>query len=61
MNNKSLTVLIPLYNKENLIRLAIEETFKLVNDIDYEIIVIENESTDNSKCIVEKIIKNLSN
>ena len=58
MNNKSLTVLIPLYNKENLIQLTIEETFKLVNDIDYEIIVIENESTDNSKYIVEKIIKN---
>jgi glycosyltransferase involved in cell wall biosynthesis len=58
VNNKSLTVLIPLYNKENLIQVAIEETLKLVNNIDYEIIVIENESTDNSKYIVEKIIQN---
>lgn len=56
MNNKSLTVLIPLYNKEQLIKLALSQTIKLVRDLDYEIIVIENESTDNSKQEVENYI-----
>lgn len=58
MDNKSLTVLIPLYNKEKLIKIAVSQTVKLVKDLDYEIIVIENESTDNSKQEIEKYIKN---
>lgn len=58
MDNKSLTVLIPLYNKEKLIKIAVSQTVKLVQDLDYEIIVIENESTDNSKQEIEKYIKN---
>lgn len=58
MSNKSLTVLIPLYNKEKLIKLALNQTIKLVKDLDYEIIVIENESTDNSKQEIEKYLKN---
>ena len=58
MNNKSLTVLIPLYNKEKLIKLALSQTIKLVRDLDYEIIVIENESTDNSYQEIENYIMN---
>lgn len=58
MNDKSLTVLIPLYNKEKLIKVAINETTKLLKGLDYEIIVIENESTDNSRLVVEELIKN---
>jgi len=58
MNNKSITVLIPLHNKEKLIKIAVSQTVKLVKDLDYEIIVIENESTDNSKQEIEKYINN---
>lgn len=60
VKKKSLSVLIPLYNKESLITLTINEVQKLLKGIDYEIIIIENESTDRSEVIVKKYISESS-
>ena len=47
--HKSLSVIVPLYNKEIFIKSTLDNISLLLKDIDYEIIVVENGSTDNSK------------
>ena len=56
--NYSVSAIIPLYNKESSIVNTIKELSKYFkeNQIKYEIIIVENESTDNSKQIVENFL-----
>ena len=57
---KTLSIIIPLYNKEK----GISNTLNLIEkkcseiNISYEILIVENESTDNSFNIAENYIKN---
>lgn len=50
--NASVSVIIVNYNTASLITACIESIRKLTVDIDYEIIVVDNASQDNSKAIV---------
>ncbi len=49
----SITFLIPIYNEVKTVKKAIDETIKL-NIVNKEIIIIDNNSTDGSKEIIEK-------
>jgi dolichyl-phosphate beta-glucosyltransferase len=53
---KSLSIIVPLFNKENQIQHTLISINKKCNDLklDYEIIVVENESTDNSLAKAEE-------
>ena len=55
-NSKSISVLVPLYNKEQLIQNTIKQVSTLLENCDYEILVIENGSTDNSKAKLLEVI-----
>ena len=46
--DKSISIIIPLRNKEATIILTLDELKKRLQKISYEIIIIENGSTDNS-------------
>ena len=60
---KTLSIIIPLYNKEK----GISNTLNLIEtkcsemEISYEILIIENESTDNSFDIANNYVKNKDN
>jgi len=57
MDSKLVSVIIPMYNSEN----SIEETLKSVMNQTYkniEILIIDNNSTDNSNVICQKYAKN---
>ena len=58
---KSLSVIVPLYNKEVFIESTLDNISQLLNSVDYEIIVIENGSTDNSKIVLENYIISRNN
>ena len=60
-NSKSISVLVPLYNKEQLIQDTIKQVSTLLENCDYEILVIENGSTDNSKAKLLEIISENKN
>ena len=45
-----------LYNKEVFIESTLDNISQLLNSVDYEIIVVENGSTDNSKIVLENYI-----
>ena len=59
---KSVSVVVPLYNKENTIIETLDSltTYFEKKSITYEIIIVENQSTDNSKLIVENYINKLN-
>jgi len=56
MKNKLVSILIPVYNRENLIeetvRSAMSQTYKNI-----EIIVVDNKSTDNTWQVLEKLAR----
>ncbi len=60
-NSKSISVLVPLYNKEQLIQNTIKQVSTLLENCDYEILVIENGSTDNSKAKLLEVISENKN
>jgi len=53
---KSLSVIVPLYNKEIFIESTLNNISFLLRNIDYEIIVVENGSTDNSKKVLSSYV-----
>ncbi|HEY5588734.1 MAG TPA: glycosyltransferase family 2 protein, partial [Candidatus Paceibacterota bacterium] len=57
MNTPKISVIIPTYNRANLIRNTImgviNQTFT-----DWELLVVDDGSTDNTKEIVDELIKN---
>ncbi|HWA52055.1 MAG TPA: glycosyltransferase [Patescibacteria group bacterium] len=59
-----LSVIIPCYNEEkNLQRKVLDEVYKYLSkkDFNFEVIISDDGSTDNSKEIIEKQIKTLKN
>lgn len=70
MKNYKLKILMPLYNREKYIALALDSILKQKTDFDYQIIIIDDGSTDNSLKIAKdyqnkneniKIIQNEKN
>ena len=59
----SISAIIPLHNKESEILYTLDSliTYFKKEKLDYEIIIIENGSTDDSKLIAYNYIKNLDN
>lgn len=56
---ESISIVIPLHNKELNIENTINSIVKSITAPSLQIIIVENESTDSSKIIAEKVIKNL--
>lgn len=59
-----ISVIIPCYNEEkNLERKKLEEVHKYLTDQDYswEVIIVDDESTDNSRSLIERFLKNKTN
>lgn len=59
MNEKKLSIIVPVYNKEHYIEKTVESVLKLKN-IDYELILINDGSTDKSLEIINQY-KKISN
>ena len=57
---QTLSVVIPLYNKESNIASTLKQVIEYIDSPDLQIIVVENGSTDSSKQIAEECIKNYS-
>lgn len=55
---KKLSIIIPAYNEARTIHLILDKVLavKLINDIEKEIIIVNDCSTDNTKDIIEKYI-----
>ncbi len=51
------SIIIPCYNEEKTIEIIVNKILDL-KDLDLEIIIIDDNSTDSSKDIIEKKIKN---
>jgi glycosyltransferase involved in cell wall biosynthesis len=60
---KKLSIIIPAYNEARTIHLILDKVLavKLVNDIEKEIIIVNDCSTDNTKEVIEKYISGHSN
>ena len=56
----SLTIIIPCYNEENTIEKIVDKILEL-KDLDFEIIIIDDHSTDSSKKIIETNLKDKIN
>ena len=56
---ESISVVIPLHNKELNIENTIKSVVKYITAPKLQIIIVENQSTDSSKIIAEKIVKEL--
>lgn len=62
LNQIDVSVIIPAYNEENEISMCIDSLLRVDFPIDkFEIIVINDGSTDNTKIIVEEYVKTHSN
>lgn len=57
----SLSIIIPCYNEENIIKETVNYIKKSVINIEYEIIIINDFSTDNTKYVLSNINKSISN
>lgn len=58
--NESLSIIIPLYNKEKNILSTLNNVTKYITSPALEIIIVENQSSDNSKQLVQNFIKTFS-
>lgn len=63
MDKNNLSVIIPAYNEKNSIITTIEQVLALMDKskINYELIVVNDGSTDGTKELVEKYLKNSKN
>ncbi len=62
--NPTISVIIPCYNEEkNLERGVLDEVYQYLKKQDYswEVIIVNDESTDNSRSLIEQFIKNKKN
>ena len=50
-----ISVIIPLYNKQDCIKLTIDSCLNQDYDLDYEIVVVDDGSTDNSLSVIESL------
>ena len=59
--NPKFSLVIPCYNEEGNIELLVNKCYKLFKNNNYEVIFVENGSTDNSLKIFKKNLKNKNN
>ena len=52
----SISIIIPVYNEEDCIERCIEETREAFQDTDYEIIMVNDGSTDRSHAIMDRLV-----
>ena len=52
----SISIIIPVYNEEEVIELCLEETHKAFRTTDYEIIIVNDGSTDRSHGIICRLV-----
>ena len=57
----SLSVIIPCYNEEGIIKETAYHISKSINKIEHEIIIIDDFSTDNTKKVFIEISKSIPN
>lgn len=59
MRIKLLSIIIPVYNEERTIHKILDkiQEVKLINDINKEVILVNDASTDNSEAVLEKYIQ----
>ena len=57
----SLSILIPAFNEENNLDNFIRKLLKKLNNIDYEILIINDSSTDNTESIINFLTKKYKN
>lgn len=55
------SIIVPVYNVENYVIRCLESLKNQTYKGDYEVIIVDDGSTDNSKKLVEKYIKDLTN
>lgn len=60
-NNVDLSIIIPVHNSEKFILSALNSIFPYVFDFSFEVIIIDDNSTDNSLSIVKEFAKEHSN
>lgn len=60
-HNIKLTILMPLYNKEKYVADALNSIVKQKTDFDYEVIVLDDRSTDRSVKIVRTFFNKINN
>ena len=53
----TLSIVIPLHNKESNIAFTVKSLIENIHASNLQIVIVENESTDSSKYIAEKIVK----
>lgn len=51
---KELSIIIPAYNVEKTIKKCIESVVEQETDVDYEVIVVNDGSTDNTRSVIEQ-------
>jgi len=57
----SLSIIIPCYNEENIIKETVNYIKKSIYNIEHEIIIVNDFSTDNTKYVLSNINKSISN
>jgi len=57
MNKRSISIIIPVYNSENIIALTLEKTIAELDnlDVDYEILLINDGSSDDSWSVIDNL------
>jgi len=60
---KSITILIPAYNEERYLEDTVKTLYKILKNMfkDYEILIFDDHSSDNTGKIADKLVKNNSN
>ena len=63
MEKMKISLFIPVYNEEKIIKRNVEEILKEIDKLpfDFELVVVDDSSTDNSGSILEKLSKNRHN
>jgi glycosyltransferase involved in cell wall biosynthesis len=59
--SKILSVVVPAYNEEKTILLVIDRLTKILHDLDYEIVIVDDASHDRTANIVSELIKDHNN
>ena len=53
------SISIVTYNNDKIIKKCLQNIFKNINNIDFELIIVDNNSSDNTVSIIEKDFKNV--
>lgn len=59
--NQSVSIIIPVYNKSELTRVCLDSIYKSKNNTDFEILVIDNNSTDDTPGVIDEFQRKYNN